>query len=32
MYERNGATELQSLADEAKRRTELARLEYVFVI
>ncbi|RID47577.1 hypothetical protein BRARA_I04160 [Brassica rapa] len=26
MYERNGATELNSLADEAKRRAELARM------
>ena len=30
MYERNGATELNSLADEAKRRAELARLDSFF--
>lgn len=26
MFERNGATELNNMADEAKRRAEIARL------
>ena len=30
MYERNGATELNSLADEAKRRAEIARSHSFF--
>lgn len=31
MYERHGATELSNMADEAKRRAELARLDSFFV-